>query len=794
MNYQTLSMEGNASSPQPGLVNGSSSPGRSVIPVEDQISAAPITRQVQTTSPQSFTPRSLIVGLIIGALITFSNTYFGLQTGWISTMAMPSALIGFSVFKVLSNHLSFPFTPIENVLIQTVAGAVGTMPLGCGFVGVIPALEFLLRDGEDGPTGDGGEGEGGPLKLGFWKLVIWSLGVCLFGVVFAVPLRKEVIVREKLRFPSGTASALMLRVLHGAKNDEKIPLSTEHRIAEPGEQIDVIPQSQEREEQGFLLKDGDNEDQALQKKDWRSKMRLLIGAFAVSGFYTLFSYFVPFVRDIPLFGVPLAHNWLWTLNPSPAYVGQGIIMGPSTCMHMLFGAVLGWGVLSPLAKARGWAPGPVDSWEDGSKAWIVWVSLAIMLADSLVSLGWLVAKPLVNSAPRWIAFLRSTRLGRWLALRLQSSEANRHSYINYSSLDSDQPLLAHETHGNPPTQIAPGVEEDEDAPPSQLISNRTVAVLLPLTLILNVICMHIVFGDIMSPLLSSLATILAVLLSIMGVRALGETDLNPVSGISKLTQLIFSLATPSSHFSRRTALVTNLLAGAVSESGALQAGDMMQDLKTGHLLGASPKAQFYGQMIGSLVGAVLSTAVYKMYVNVYEVPGDMFQTPTAYVWIFTARLVTGQGLPEMAWQASVIAGIVWMILTALRIAAASPAFARNGKPPAWRDWIPGGIAVAVGIFNVPSFTLARAIGGVIAWWWSRSHQTSSADQATHNEIANGSQAPTDAHGVPTSAEQAAEKADAASSTVVVLASGLILGEGIMSIINLLLASGKMPHL
>ena len=36
------------------------------------------------------------------------------------------------------------FTPVENVLVQSVAGAVGTMPLGCGFVGVVPALNFLL--------------------------------------------------------------------------------------------------------------------------------------------------------------------------------------------------------------------------------------------------------------------------------------------------------------------------------------------------------------------------------------------------------------------------------------------------------------------------------------------------------------------------------------------------------------------------------------------------------------------------------------------------------------------------
>lgn len=515
----------------------------------------------------------------------------------------------------------------------------------------------------------------------------------------------------------------------------------------------------------------------------------------------MFSYFVPLVRNIPLFGLSIAHNWLWTLNPSPAYVGQGIIMGPSTCMHMLFGAVLGWGILSPLANARGWAPGPVDSWEDGSKAWIVWVSLAIMLADSLVSLGWLVLKPLLHRAPKWIALFRSTSVGRWIALRLQFSSSHDHSYINYSALHSDDGTTAHETH-------ILSKEEDVDAPPSQLISTRTVVILLPLTLLLNVICMHIVFGNIMSPLLSSLATLLAVLLSVMGVRALGETDLNPVSGISKLTQLLFSLATPSSLFSRRTALVTNLLAGAVSESGALQAGDMMQDLKTGHILGASPKAQFYGQMIGSLVGAILSTAVYKMYVNVYDIPGDMFQIPTAYVWIFTARLVTGQGLPEMAWQVSVIAGIVWTFITTLRIAAASPAFARNGHPPAWRAWIPGGIAVAVGIFNVPSFTLARAIGGVIAWWWSRQHPTSAASSVLGENVDgmhSSTTEPAQSTGEATelqdggrrgsmSAEEAAEKADAASSTVVVLASGLILGEGILSIVNLLLASGRVPHL
>ncbi|KAE8143324.1 OPT oligopeptide transporter protein-domain-containing protein [Aspergillus pseudotamarii] len=752
------------------------------------------------TSAQSFTPRSLLVGLIIGALITFSNTYFGLQTGWISTMAMPSALIGFSVFKVLSKHLSYPFTPIENVLIQTVAGAVGTMPLGCGFVGVIPALEFLIRDGEDGPSGDGGVGEGGPLKLSFWKLVIWSLGVCLFGVVFAVPLRKEVIVREKLKFPSGTASALMLRVLHGSgQSDEKGKGRLSDNMGVGRDEEEEAPiLSRVSEESGILLRKPTLEEESSDQKDWRSKMRLLVGAFAVSGIYTLFSYFVPQVRDIPIFGLSLAQNWLWTLNPSPAYVGQGIIMGPSTCMHMLFGAVLGWGILSPFAKARGWAPGPVDSWDDGSKAWIVWVSLAIMLADSVVSLGWLVLKPAVKNAPKLKAKLVSSRLWRRVSPQ-GSGESHRHDYISYSALSPISEESSIPSH-HPALLAGRRAEatDEEDAPPSQLISTRTVIILLPLTLILNVVCMHFVFGDVMSPLLSSLATLLAVLLSIMGVRALGETDLNPVSGISKLTQLLFSLATPASHFSRRTALVTNLLAGAVSESGALQAGDMMQDLKTGHLLGASPKAQFYGQMIGSLVGAVLSTAVYKMYVNVYEVPGPMFQTPTAYVWIFTARLVTGQGLPPMAWEAASIAGLVFVVITILRMVGTS-SIANGGKRDAtawWRSYIPGGIAVAVGIFNVPSFTLARAIGGLISWWWSRKHAKAQ-DLEPPTQLANEGQpqgADTRNPAAGPTPGQTIKDTDAASSTVVVLASGLILGEGIISIVNLLLASGGVPHL
>lgn len=343
-------------------------------------------------------------------------------------------------------------------------------------------------------------------------------------------------------------------------------------------------------------------------------------------------------------------------------------MGPATTLHMLLGAVVGWGILSPLAKSKGWAPGDVEDWNTGSRGWIVWVSLAIMLADSLVSLGWLILRPLILYSPSYFETL-SERYRRG-----QLSSLKRGDYTALAPSESSDSKTLQEA-------------SEPDAPAHHLVSNKTVLVLLVLSIVLCIFAIRYVFPPIPFGAII-LSIILALFLSIIGVRALGETDLNPVSGISKLTQLFFALVIPASN---PNAITINLLAGAISESGALQAGDMMQDLKTGHLLGAAPRAQFWGQMIGSFAGAIISAGVYKLYTSVYEVPGGMFQVPTAYVWIFTARLVTGNGLPYMAWQWALGAGLLFLVLTASRV---------TGQGLWWQAWVPGGIAVAVGKWQI----------------------------------------------------------------------------------------------
>jgi OPT family oligopeptide transporter len=647
--------------------------------------------------------------------------YFGLQTGWVSSMSMPSSLIGFAFFRTLSKHLALPFTPVENVLVQTVAGSMGTMPLGCGFVGVMPALNYLLK-----------KEEGGPIFLSTGAMVLWALGLCFFGVVFAVPLRRQVIIREKLKFPSGTATALMIGVLHGKETTADGPIENAEETEAEADEEEV--------------------DKGAQSS-WKAKVKLLVISFAISGAYTLATYFFPILRNLPVFGFTLAENWLWTLNPSLAYVGQGIIMGPATTTHMFIGAIVGWGILSPLAKNKGWAPGPVDDWETGSKGWIVWISLAIMLADSVISLGYIAFHPVVMNGGRYIKDVRRKfKKGDWQGL-LQIGSGSDKSTTGYA------PIAGQEDISTPLEETGPSTHEDSspahgteikdlpepDAPPEHLVSNLTVWIGLALSILFCIIAIRIVFGALVPLYATITAVFMALVLSIMGVRALGETDLNPVSGISKLAQLFFALIIPQSN---KNSVLINLIAGAVSESGALQAGDLMQDLKTGHILGAAPNAQFWGQIIGSAVGAVVSAFIYRLYTSVYEVPGDLFQVPTGYVWVFTARLVTGKGLPDMAWQWAAGAAVVFTGTTLLRI---------YGAGRRWHPWVPGGIAVAVGMYNVPSFTLARAIGGFVNYYWRTYRRRE-------------------------------------ETPIVVLASGLILGEGVVSILNLLLASAKVPHL
>ena len=167
----------------------------------------------------------------------------------------------------------------------------------------------------------------------------------------------------------------------------------------------------------------------------------------------------------------------------------------------------------------------------------------------------------------------------------------------------------------------------------------------------------------------------------------------------------------------------------------------MQDLKTGHLIGAYPKSQFIAQITGSLFSVFLSGLVYRLYMSVYEIPGSLFRIPTAIIWVDCARLVMGGGLPEKVGTFTAVFGVIGSALAVLRDHV---------------SLLPSGVAIGVGLYNVPSFTLARFLGGVIAYFYQKRKP--------------------DAH-----------------IDIIVCSSGLILGEGIMSIITMLLTALTEEH-
>lgn len=619
-----------------------------------------------------FTVRAVVAGLTIGTLICISNCYFGLQTGWISMMSLPASLLGFGMFKIFEGKLNPAFSRVENVLVQTIAVASGTMPLAAGLVGVVPALEKLLT-----------AKEGGPLNLSTGHLLLWSAGVAFFGVFFTIPLRKQVLIKERLKFPSGTATAEMITVLHKKPSTER---------ASMGQAKDELP--------------------------YHTKIKFLAWSFIAASTITVLMFFFPNVRNlavfdwITLYQFSLSSTWLINFQPSLAYMGQGIIMGLNTTVSMLLGAIIGWCILSPISKAKGWAPGPVGDYNDGARGWIVWVSLAIMLSDSIVSL-------LVVTV-RWV-------YEKYLYPKLSSLPAiSRHASEN----------------GLPQSRM----KEDDDAPPSSLVPMKYTLLGIFVSSIFCIVSIKVVF-PLVPIYLSLISIVLALFLSILGVRALGETDLNPVSGIGKISQLLFALLVPKG---TQGSVIINLVAGGVAEAGAQQAGDLMQDLKTGHLLGASPRVQTYGQLIGSLWSVVVSVLVYRMYTTLYTIPGDIFAIPTAYQWVDCARLVDGTGLPPHVHVPALSLGVIFGCTSLLKAVTANyggggssssksstrRSVARDGaaddddnhdttaqgvEPEEvwWRAWIPSGLAVAVGMYNTPNFTLARLVGGVGGFLWLR---------------------------------------------------------------------------
>jgi putative OPT family oligopeptide transporter len=151
------------------------------------------------TVPQ-LTARALIMGMLLGGIMSLSNLYVGLKTGWGLGVAITSSILAFAIFKAL--QAAFPrlfknhFTILENNTMASAASAAGYMS-SAGLVSAIPAMMML--------TGT---------RMGGLELMLWISAVSFLGVIMAIPMKRQMINHEQLTFPSGVAAAETLKSMH----------------------------------------------------------------------------------------------------------------------------------------------------------------------------------------------------------------------------------------------------------------------------------------------------------------------------------------------------------------------------------------------------------------------------------------------------------------------------------------------------------------------------------------------------------------------------------------------------
>ncbi|MBN1826929.1 MAG: OPT/YSL family transporter, partial [Candidatus Eisenbacteria bacterium] len=143
-----------------------------------------------------FTLRAVICGMLIGGVLSLTNLYVGVRTGWTLGVGITSVILAFAIFKVLVRiGLGDEFTILENNVMQSIACAAGymTAPL----IASIPA--YMIVTGKVIPM---------------WHTLWWIIVVGFLGVLFAFPLKRRFINDEQFPFPEGRAAGVVLDTLH----------------------------------------------------------------------------------------------------------------------------------------------------------------------------------------------------------------------------------------------------------------------------------------------------------------------------------------------------------------------------------------------------------------------------------------------------------------------------------------------------------------------------------------------------------------------------------------------------
>ena len=442
------------------------------------------------------TVTSVIMGCILAVIFGAANAYLGLRVGMTVSASIPAAVISMGVIRVILRRNSI----LESNMVQTIGSAGESLAAGAIFT--MPAL-FLWAE------------EGLTSKPGIVEITLIALCGGILGVLFMVPLRNALIVKEHatLLYPEGTACAdVLLAGEEGGANASTV--------------------------------------------------------FSGMGLAAVFKFVVDGLKLLPADVSAAFKSFKGEIGMEvyPALLGVGYIVGPKIASYMFTGSLIGWMVIIPLICLFG-----PDTWmypaaegttiaqlyaNGGASA--IWSTYVKYIGAGAIATGGIIS--LIKSLPLIVTTFRDS---------MKSMKGSKNTSTERTAQDL------------PMQFILLGV--------IAMVFIIWIVPAIPVTLLGAVII--VVFGFFFATVSSRM------------VGLVGSSN-NPVSGMAIATLLIATFAIKSSGKTGIDGMTAAIAVGSVICIIAAIAGDTSQDLKTGYLLGATPKKQQMGEMLGVVVSGL----------------------------------------------------------------------------------------------------------------------------------------------------------------------------------------------
>ena len=442
------------------------------------------------------TVTSVIMGIILAVVFGAANAYLGLRVGMTVSASIPAAVISMGVIRVIMKKNSI----LESNLVQTIGSAGESLAAGAIFT--MPAL-FLWAE------------EGLCEKPGLVEITLIALCGGVLGVLFMVPLRNALIVKEHatLLYPEGTACAdVLLAGEEGGSNAATV--------------------------------------------------------FSGMGIAAAFKFVVDGLKAVPADVAVAFKSFKGEIGMEvyPALLGVGYIVGPRIASFMFVGSIVGWLVIIPLiclfgpeASMYPAAAGVTISqlYAEGGAA-AIWSNYVKYIGAGAIATGGIIS--LIKSLPLIISTFRDSMKS------MKGSQAN-------STLRTDRDL--------PMSVILVGI--------LAMVFIIWFVPAIPVNFLGALLI--VVFGFFFATVSSRM------------VGMIGSSN-NPVSGMAIATLLIATFAIKATGETGINGMTGAIAIGSVICIIAAIAGDTSQDLKTGYLLGATPKTQQIGELLGVVVSGL----------------------------------------------------------------------------------------------------------------------------------------------------------------------------------------------